>query len=56
LPMPRPSKTTVVCMPFAGVTHQRISGQLQPPNLSGGQFGFGITGLPNLPVNTAREH
>ena len=24
---------------------------LQPPNLSGGQFGFGITGLPGLAVN-----
>jgi sugar lactone lactonase YvrE len=24
---------------------------LQPPNLSGGQFGFGITGLPNLAVD-----
>ena len=24
---------------------------LQPPNLSAGQFGFGITGLPNLAVN-----
>src|ERR1039458_4726518 len=24
---------------------------LQPPSLSAGQFGFGITGLPNLAVN-----
>jgi hypothetical protein len=24
---------------------------LQPPSLSAGQFGFGITGVPNLPVN-----
>jgi hypothetical protein len=24
---------------------------LQPPNLSAGQFGFGITGLPGLAVN-----
>ena len=24
---------------------------LQPPSLSAGQFGFGITGLPGLPVN-----
>ncbi len=24
---------------------------LQPPSLSGGQFGFGITGVPNLAVN-----
>ena len=24
---------------------------LQPPNLSAGLFGFGITGLPNLAVN-----
>ena len=24
---------------------------LQPPNLSAGQFGFGLTGFPNLPVN-----
>jgi hypothetical protein len=24
---------------------------LQPPNLSAGQFGFGITGLPNLAVD-----
>ena len=24
---------------------------LQPPSLSAGQFGFGISGLPGLPVN-----
>jgi hypothetical protein len=24
---------------------------LQPPSLSGGQFGFGITGVPGLAVN-----
>ncbi|HTY87490.1 MAG TPA: hypothetical protein VMB80_08505 [Candidatus Acidoferrum sp.] len=27
------------------------SPMLQPPSLSAGQFGFGITGLPGLPVN-----